>query len=233
MSTRYIADPNNCTVHLNGAEVFMTPGPFASLAKIKHCPCEDGKRRTVQITGQPDTMWSAPGCVSLRRRGKTVTVSGFVSFGSTASDWIQEALGGRLLAKESSPSGSTYDEDCPKFIATGKHEICPVATGKKIAASLGYDFGAFNLTSRILLLATFLEDRGYVIEADDIRNFIRPDKVVKVHSGTWRIGLNTATMCLNGPHAGELCFQHLWGSPRVYLPTLEACMKLAEEESKR
>lgn len=59
------------TLQTNGSTSYLTPGPWASLAKVANCPCEDGRRRTVYVTGQPDTFFSAP--AQTRVKGKTVT----------------------------------------------------------------------------------------------------------------------------------------------------------------
>ena len=77
---RYYHDPSNGTRYPNGAIVYRTRGPFASLARIERCPCDDNETRLVDITGEPDTMFSVPARV--RVRGKWV--SGFVMFDSGA-----------------------------------------------------------------------------------------------------------------------------------------------------
>ena len=59
----------------NGSVAVMSPGPWSMLVGVKHCPCSDGVARRVYGIGVPDTMFSAPGKVSVR--GKTVT--GFVT----------------------------------------------------------------------------------------------------------------------------------------------------------
>ena len=48
-----------------------------SLAGIRNCPCDDGARRTVYITGEPDTWFSLPAAVSVKgkRRKGFVTVA--------------------------------------------------------------------------------------------------------------------------------------------------------------
>lgn len=42
---------------------------------VKHCMCEDGKRRYARVTSEPDTFFSLPASVTVR--GKSV--SGFIS----------------------------------------------------------------------------------------------------------------------------------------------------------
>lgn len=59
-----------------GAKIHRTPAPFSSLAAIENCNCEDGKRRYVRITGEPDTFFSVPARITYK--GKTI--SGFVSY---------------------------------------------------------------------------------------------------------------------------------------------------------
>jgi hypothetical protein len=53
MPTRYYFDRRQTpTTYPNGARVFRTPFPFASIARVENCPCEDGVRRTVDATGE-------------------------------------------------------------------------------------------------------------------------------------------------------------------------------------
>lgn len=65
----------------NGSKVVLYHDHFAQIIGVKHCPCEDGVPRRVYRVGvpnekgYPDTMFSAPGYVSVR--GKTV--SGFIT----------------------------------------------------------------------------------------------------------------------------------------------------------
>lgn len=72
----------------NGSRVFRTPGPFSSIARVENVPCADGKRRTFDASGEPDTYFSLPG--SVRVNGKHV--SGFVSFDSGAIDGRPEGF---------------------------------------------------------------------------------------------------------------------------------------------
>lgn len=53
----------------------MSRGPWSQLEGVTNCPCSDGKRRNVRITGTADTFFSCPGRVHVK--GKTVT--GFVT----------------------------------------------------------------------------------------------------------------------------------------------------------
>lgn len=41
--------------------------------------CSDGKRRTVQLSGEPDTFFSIPGHVKVRKDGKSYTIVGFIT----------------------------------------------------------------------------------------------------------------------------------------------------------
>lgn len=50
--------------------VYHSPGMMASIAAVQNCQCEDGVRRTVYATGEPDTFFSIPARVSVK--GKTV-----------------------------------------------------------------------------------------------------------------------------------------------------------------
>jgi hypothetical protein len=72
----------------NGSRCFRTPDPFASVAKVENCPCEDGVRRNAFATAEPDTFFSIPACVYVSpspRMGRreagaqTKTVGGFLS----------------------------------------------------------------------------------------------------------------------------------------------------------
>lgn len=47
-----------------------------TLSKVEDCPCEDGKARTVYVTGHPDTYFSVP--AATRVRGQYV--AGFISY---------------------------------------------------------------------------------------------------------------------------------------------------------
>lgn len=74
MGLKYRAD-GPTTIHLNGSRAIYTAGPFHSLAKVENCPCEDGKRRNVFTSAEPDTFFSIPACVYVGKK----TVSGFLS----------------------------------------------------------------------------------------------------------------------------------------------------------
>ena len=62
-------NPDGSTSHY--AEWFGGP----TLAKISDCLCEDGNRRTVEITGGPDSFFSVPAAV--RVKGKRI--KGFIT----------------------------------------------------------------------------------------------------------------------------------------------------------
>lgn len=47
-------------IHPNGSEATLSPGPFSQTTSIKKCPCEDGKKRFVRISGIPTTAWTIP-----------------------------------------------------------------------------------------------------------------------------------------------------------------------------
>lgn len=76
----YYYDGKNYRDTKDGARIHFTPSPWASLAAIEHCLCQDGKRRYVRITGEPDTFFSVPARVSVSVKGKNVTVSGYVTY---------------------------------------------------------------------------------------------------------------------------------------------------------
>lgn len=80
----YIVDKNSAFTNPNGAINYYSPMPFRSLAKIVNCPCEDGKRRTIRITGEPDTFFSVPASVCVKK----TRVSGFVSLGENGPKFI-------------------------------------------------------------------------------------------------------------------------------------------------
>lgn len=71
-SSKRLGEP---TEHKNGSRSFRTADPFASLAKVENCPCEDGKRRTVHATAEPDTFFSIPAVTYVGRK----SVAGFLS----------------------------------------------------------------------------------------------------------------------------------------------------------
>jgi hypothetical protein len=76
------------TAYPNGSRVVRGPHPFYSLQKIEQCPVYLGAygrlvgRRTVQITGEPDTVFSAPARASIAGR----KVPGFVTTDSGANE---------------------------------------------------------------------------------------------------------------------------------------------------
>lgn len=76
---RYYADPASRFEYPNGAVAYYTATPFRSLARIERCPCDDGVRRLVTITGEPDSYFSVPAAVRVRVAGKDRWVSGFVT----------------------------------------------------------------------------------------------------------------------------------------------------------
>jgi hypothetical protein len=63
------------TEHPNGSRAFYTPGPFASVAKVERCPCEDGVRRNAFATAEADTFFSVPACVYVGKK----TVGGYLA----------------------------------------------------------------------------------------------------------------------------------------------------------
>lgn len=63
------------TEHPNGSRCYRTADPFASVAKVENCSCEDGKRRNAFATAEPDTFFSIPACVYVGSK----TVGGFLS----------------------------------------------------------------------------------------------------------------------------------------------------------
>lgn len=68
---RYYIDHYETNEH--GQVLGFTPFPFRSLGKIKNCLCTDGIRRTVSITGEPDTVWTA------QTTFKKKSISGYVT----------------------------------------------------------------------------------------------------------------------------------------------------------
>lgn len=69
----------------NGAREWVANwmgGP--TLSKVEDCPCEDGKARTVYITGQPCTWFSVP--AATRVRGQYV--SGFVTYDDAGPKFV-------------------------------------------------------------------------------------------------------------------------------------------------
>lgn len=86
----------------DGASVVYTEMPFQSIRRICNCLCQDGERRTVTVTGEPDTFFSIPARINVK--GKTV--SGFVTT-HDPDDW-------------------NLTGDCYVFVATGKNKhLCP------------------------------------------------------------------------------------------------------------
>lgn len=110
---RFVYDPSSANTAENGAVVYYTPGAFRSLSRIENCPCDDNKRRTVHITGEPDTAYTTPACT--KANGKTV--SGYISMDSGIAD--------------DSKAG-------PRFHATGKNRDV-IAKARQLAKALTGD----------------------------------------------------------------------------------------------
>jgi hypothetical protein len=70
----------------NGSVSVLSPGPWAQLLAVKHCPCSDGVARRARVTGQPDTFFSIPASVQVK--GKTV--SGFLTNSPTYIKGVKE-----------------------------------------------------------------------------------------------------------------------------------------------
>ncbi len=81
------------TEHANGSRVHYTPGAFASVAKVTNCPCEDGKRRTVYASAEPDTFFSIPALTRVREEGKQRTVAGFLTTDENGWKFIAYSYG--------------------------------------------------------------------------------------------------------------------------------------------
>lgn len=96
----YAIDKSTAFTYPDGCVSFKSYGPWRSLAAFSNCLCEDGNRRAVRITGEPDTFFSVPARCKVSGR----TVSGFVTY----RDWPV-------------PNGSKYGESVPVFVATGKN----------------------------------------------------------------------------------------------------------------
>lgn len=57
------------------SRTILSPGAFAQLERVENCLCQDGRRRTVTVTGEPETFFSVPARTQVN--GKTVT--GFIT----------------------------------------------------------------------------------------------------------------------------------------------------------
>lgn len=86
------------TEHPNGSRCYRTSDPFASVAKVENCPCEDGKRRNVFATAEPDTFFSIPACVYVGRK----TVSGHLMMNDNGWKFIVDrgSKNAELMEKE-------------------------------------------------------------------------------------------------------------------------------------
>lgn len=54
--------------HPNGAVSVYTSFPFRQIVRVENCPCGDGARRLVTITGEPDSVDSVPAFVNAQGR---------------------------------------------------------------------------------------------------------------------------------------------------------------------
>lgn len=66
----------------NGSDSVLTPGPWAQLHAVRHCPCSDGKARYAQVTGQPDTHFSSPARVRVTTPTGRRSVRGYLTTNS-------------------------------------------------------------------------------------------------------------------------------------------------------
>ena len=78
----FYANTRDTFTYPDGAIGYRTPGPFSTWARWRNVLCEDGKRRAVYATSYADTFFSIPARVTVRRNGKRLTVSGFISLDS-------------------------------------------------------------------------------------------------------------------------------------------------------
>jgi hypothetical protein len=77
-------------VNVHGQTVYYTVWMAGrTLAAIRGCVCEDRKRRTVNITGDPDTFFSIP--ANTKINGKHT--AGYVTMGENGI-WLFRANGG-------------------------------------------------------------------------------------------------------------------------------------------
>lgn len=84
----YVIDESSAVTYPNGSVCYLSLGCFAGLAAIRYCPVtvrtdsgnflHDVTRRSVRITGAPDSFFSVPARCSIGGR----TVSGFVMWDS-------------------------------------------------------------------------------------------------------------------------------------------------------
>ena len=87
---RYYVDEESAFQYPNGSVAYYTHSVygFRSLARVDNCPCEDGSRRRVHITSEPDSFSSVPAMTYAK--GKSI--SGFVTGDSGAFEDAPEGL---------------------------------------------------------------------------------------------------------------------------------------------
>ena len=100
MGIKYHAS-SDFTEHLNGSRVYRTSDPFASVAKVENCPCEDGVRRNAFATAEPDTFFSIPAVVYVRSK----SVSGFLSSDDEGWNFTAYAYGKNAELIKRRPDG--------------------------------------------------------------------------------------------------------------------------------
>lgn len=88
-STRSGKPATDGTVHPNGSRSYRTADPFASVARIENCPCEDGVCRTAFATAEADTFFSIPACVYVGKK----TVSGFLTYDEEGYRFVVNQMG--------------------------------------------------------------------------------------------------------------------------------------------
>ncbi len=91
------------TEHANGSRVHYTPGAFASVAKVTNCPCEDGKRRTVYASAEPDTFFSIPALTRVHSK----TVAGFLTTDNDGWKFIAYSYGKNAALLKAAPTEVT------------------------------------------------------------------------------------------------------------------------------
>ena len=85
----------------NGSRSYRTADPFASVARVENCPCEDGGRRTAFATAEADTFFSVPACTYVGKK----TVGGFLTFDEEGWRFVvtMEGKNAHLIAPRGGP----------------------------------------------------------------------------------------------------------------------------------
>lgn len=105
---RFTYNPATRQDHTRNTYIVMSgSGTFSTYSRGRAL-CEDGVVRAFYCTGYPDTLWTVPAMVTVKRQGKTKTISGFITLageegGGTYVRFVGTGKNGALIKGEEKP----------------------------------------------------------------------------------------------------------------------------------